>query len=198
MDVFQRFFTTTGKVDPYGHPEIIHLDALFAGRENCKMVPYIVIAHFYSARIQKISAGRPICIYSNTDFQNNIDILYDSRMFPIHYKIKEKKILKLPSNQILSKSYIKIDSENIEQLKITGENIEFETIEIIHVSIEVEYIHSMNDNVKDIDNGNITYPFKKNRLYFIGWYRLNNGTAVQYDNIEANLIGKCVRYVEVF
>lgn len=82
----QRFFPTTGKVDSYGHPEIIHIDALFAGRGNGKMDPYIVIAHFYSKRKQKIDITRPTCIYSNTNFQNVIDILYDSRMFPLQKK----------------------------------------------------------------------------------------------------------------
>lgn len=89
--------------------------------------------------------------------------------------------------------------ENIEQLEIIGENIEFKAIEIIHVLVEVAYVEStttVNDNFKDIFEGKDTYPFKNNNtMYFVGWYRLNgpNGTAVQYDDIEGNLIGNCVR-----
>lgn len=203
MEGVQRFFTSTEKVDSYGHPEIIHIDALFAGRENEKMVPYIVIAHFYRKDKEEVDIIIPIVIYSNTEFKNVIAIVPGPETSLNRYKIQEKEILKLETrygDKILQKLKInynipitKQNIENIEQLEIVGENIEFKTIEIIHVLIEIE--RSILTNF-DIFDGKDTYPFKNNnRMYFLGWYRLNgpNGTAVQYDNIEANLIGNCVR-----
>lgn len=205
MEGVQRFFTSTGKVDLYGHSEIIHIDALFAGRENGRMVPYIVIAHFYR-KDEEVDIMIPIVIYSNTEFKNIIDIVPGPKTSLNRYKIQEKEILKLETlyaDKILQKLKInynipitKQNIENIEQLEIVGENIEFKTIEIVHVLIEFERTSFTNSEFKDIVDGKDTYPFKNNnRMYFVGWYRLNgpNGTAVQYDNIEANLIGNCVR-----
>jgi hypothetical protein len=189
MEGSLRFFPTTGKVNSYDQFEIINIDALFSGfDEENQHIPYIVIGDFYTKG--KNAKMIPFIIYSNVDFKNNI--VLDIIKSQTTYKIEKGKIT------VAEREFKK----NIQSIKMSdngfiGENIEFKTIEIIHVFFEINDVYD--DPIKnDFYYGITKYPFKKKyTMYFVGWYHLNgpNGTAVEYDydDIEANPIGNCVR-----
>lgn len=184
MEGPKRYFSTTGKKDSYGHLEIIHINALFSGfDENNKLVPYIVIAQIsYYGDIHS-----PKLIYSSIEFKNNINLIYTINQETKYVKTYNSKLKIIPSYKTNSETNrISINSEgltpyNIGNVEIIGKNIEFETLEIIHVMI-----HFYDDSFT-----NDEHDFTK-KMYFLSWYRLNNGKTIIYDEFDANLIDNCI------